>query len=64
MLVANDKQRLLDRPLEAVVGLLDIAILVAAPWGIAVGLHPVMLQRCQIAAVERTRSILQLVGRR
>ncbi len=46
------------------VRLLDIAILVTAPWGVAIGLHPVMLQRYQIAVVERPGSIPQLVGRR
>src|SRR5215213_2881713 len=59
------QQGLLDRALEAVMRLLDVAILVAPARGITIGLNPVMRQRSKVAVVEGAGSVTQLVsGRR
>jgi len=58
------QQSLLDGPFEAVVRLLDIAILVATARCVAIGRHLVMRQRSKVTVVENAAPIAQFVGGR
>jgi hypothetical protein len=60
--LAPEQQRLLDRPLEPVMGLFHIAILMAAAGHVRVWPHPIVIQHLPIPLVEGPAAFAQVMG--